>query len=859
MRHWFAYHPRFFTLLTIVVGVVASLLGYWGSAGIADENLRRELQSRVVIRENALRESLRGYEDTVRSLAMLYLASDEVTREEFALASKGLLTRRAGIQAIQWAPVIPGHARAEHERRASAELGLPYVITERDQDGRIHAAAIRSEYWPITFNEPLAGNEAALGYDTAVGPNRAVLDRARETGRMQVTPRFDLIQTEPGDNGVILVAPVDDEDGFVGWVQGVFRLADMLKSIAPSPELRSVNVVYLDLSEPRDDPAHILFWDVADDLRMTGMSLEEIRRGWHGSFVVDFGGRQWEVLARPSPAWLKANRSMMPGVLVVGGLLLTFLAALVVDILARRAQWGRRLVAERTLELSESRRRLQEILDFSPVAIFVKDREHRYVQVNPGLARLFGKNAEEILGRSDTDLFNATDAQFIRDTDDRALAGRDVIEYELHAQIDGHEIWCIVNKFPLTDGHGRLVGVCGIATDIRGLKEAESGKLQAERRLQVRQRLEGLAVLAGGIAHDLNNVLAPILLTVDILKSTTDDEQSRELLDSIGQSARRGAGLVRQVLAFARGTEGNRETVDLRELMAEIGRHTRDSAPNGLKVFVDLPADPARVSADRDQLHRAVLNLIVNARDSMPEGGELRLEVECVEADALFVSNLPELAVGRYHTIGVTDTGNGIDSAVRDRIFEPFFTTKAPGRGTGLGLAMVDAIVRAHHGAVTVYSESGRGTTFRLYLPADVNQAGAAAMEELVPPRGSGQMILVVDDEPAIRAASRRTLEAAGYRVVVAAHGREALDVLVSHPEVVLVLTDLVMEGMDGAQLLEVLEGLHPDLPVLITSGFPATDRVAKALEERRWRFLPKPATANQLLRAIAETLNGGR
>lgn len=859
MRHWFAYHPRIFTLAVVLLGLGATAAAGWMAHRHEREALEADFATRQAIRQSALRESLASYEDTVRALAMLFSASGEVSRSEFALATQSLLQRRPGIQALQWVPMVPGRERFALENRASAETGRPFVTTVRDNTGQLSVSPLRDEHWPILYSQPVAGNERALGFDLSQGPTRATLERARQSGRLQVTPRISLVQTAGDDPGIVAVAPVFRNGEFVGWVQGVFRVRIMLRAASLSPGLRAHDLMFLDRTLPDDHPSYLLHTEMADGETSLNLEPGDFTTAWHSRFDLHFGDRIWEVLARPASEWVRQRQSPLVFLILGAGVLVTALAGVMVDVLARRAEWGRRLVSERTVELAENRRRLQEILDFSPVAIFVKDLDRRYVEVNPHFCKLLGHPREQIIGRTDDDLFRPEDAAQFFEGDSRALTSGSVIQHEARAHCNGHERWSIVHKFPLTDGKGQVVGLCGIVTDISNLKEAEHGRLHAERRLQVRQRLDGLAVLAGGIAHDLNNVLAPILLTVDVLRSSAEDDTTRDLLDSLGQSARRGAGLVRQVLAFARGVEGNRESVDLVAMVRALVKQAGEIGTPGLQVSASLPDHPTTVRADADQLHRALLNLVVNARDAMPHGGHLQLSVDSMEVDALFAANLPELSPGHYRTIAVSDTGSGIPVEVRDRIFEPFFTTKPPGRGTGLGLAMVDAIVRAHHGAVTVYSEPNRETTFRLYLPAHEDGTKQAVHEDKIARRGEGRTILVVDDEPAIRAATRRTLESAGYQVLLASQGLEALEVFANHEgRIDLVLTDLVMEGMDGAELLENLTARFPDLPVLVTSGFPATDRVAKALAERRWRFLPKPATASQLLQALSETLANG-
>lgn len=375
------------------------------------------------------------------------------------------------------------------------------------------------------------------------------------------------------------------------------------------------------------------------------------------------------------------------------------------------------------------------------------------------------------------------------------------------------------------------------------------------------QRLEGIGLLAGGIAHDLNNVLAPILMGADLLKLTARDEPVKQQLDSIVESAKRGADIVKQVLTFARGIEGERIPIEPKHVIKEMARMARETFPRNLRIQVDVPNDLWTVMGDPTQLHQVLLNLSVNARDAMPQGGILSYSARNVEVDPLLAQAHAHAKPGPHVVLHVQDTGTGIPPEVLDRIFEPFFTTKELGKGTGLGLSTAMGIVRSHGGFITVESEPGKGTAFEAWLPASPQahrpEAKPAAMTL---PRGQGELVLVVDDEGDILHVTRAMLERHGYRVITAGDGTLALTELSRHlGEVRLVITDILMPFMDGVQLIHALRRMAPELRVIASSGalgMPGqkdrTDEV-KALGVRQ--ILHKPYSVEQLLRTVHDEL----
>ncbi len=390
-----------------------------------------------------------------------------------------------------------------------------------------------------------------------------------------------------------------------------------------------------------------------------------------------------------------------------------------------------------------------------------------------------------------------------------------------------------------------------INTDVTERKRLQEQFLRA-------QRMETIGTLAGGMAHDLNNALSPILMGIQLLRSRLSDQEVRRMLEVMETNTQRGAGMVRQVLLFARGHDDTRIPTAMGPLLREMENLLHHTFPAAVTLSVLVPADLWRVRANPTQLHQVLLNLCVNARDAMPDGGSLTLAADNAELDAGEAGQVPGLQAGRHVVVLVSDTGSGIPPGIQERIFEPFFTTKPAGKGTGLGLATVAAIVRAHGGGVRVKSQPGEGTTFEFFLPA---LPEAMTAEPLAPipteaPRGSGELVLVVDDELSVRDLLRVALTENGYEVVTASHAVEAMAVARQKGEALrLVITDWRMPGLDGGGLAAELRRLRANLPIIVVSGALNAVTGGAGLPTPPVTVLPKPFRIETLLQRLQDML----
>jgi PAS domain S-box-containing protein len=505
-----------------------------------------------------------------------------------------------------------------------------------------------------------------------------------------------------------------------------------------------------------------------------------------------------------------------------------------------------------SLRLSEAR--LVGILASAMDAIITVDEEQRVVLFNAAAEKMFRCAAAEALGQPLDRFIPARfrDAhrhhigQFGKTHVTQRTMGRlqpisglrtNGEEFPIEASIsqvnaEGHQLYTVIIR------------------DVSEKKRLEAQFLRA-------QRMESIGTLAGGIAHDLNNVLSPILTAVELLQMRFTDESSQRLLNILHTNAVRGSEMIKQVLSFARGVEGQYALLGPTHLIKEITKILTDTLPKNIEITFSIPNNLWNVTGDATQLHQVLMNLCVNARDAMPQGGTLHLEAENLTVDEHYTRMNTEAKPGNYACISVSDTGAGISQQNLSKIFDPFFTTKEQGQGTGLGLSTAVGIVRSHGGFLTVYSEEGRGSQFKIYLPA-VEAAHLPVAQTLRAdlPMGNGELILVVDDENAIREIARETLRTFGYEVLTAGDGTEALALFAQHrDEVRCVVTDMMMPFMDGLATIRALRRLAPEVKVIVTSGLKANDKTAEAAQLGVTTFLHKPYTAEALLKALAAEL----
>ncbi|NJK47520.1 PAS domain S-box protein [Candidatus Gracilibacteria bacterium] len=509
-------------------------------------------------------------------------------------------------------------------------------------------------------------------------------------------------------------------------------------------------------------------------------------------------------------------------------------------------------------DITERKRAEQKIyeqaalLEITTNAILVCDRANQIIFWNKGAEQLYGWLPEEALGKDSTELLYEEISPQLESAF-QEVAERGEWQGELH-KIDkyGKEVIVESRWTQVRDERGQPKSILRVDTDITEKKHLEAQILRA-------QRLESLGTLASGIAHDLNNILTPILTTAQLLplKNPDFDERSMQLLKLLEGSARRGADLVKQILSFARGVEGKRSIVQVGHLLWEVVKIAKSTFPKSIEIEADIPThELGMVFADATHLHQVLMNLCVNARDAMPDGGNLLISAHNTFLDERDAKKNLYAKVGRYLVIRFSDTGIGMTPEILDRIFEPFFTTKEVGKGTGLGLSTTLGIVKGYGGFITVSSKVGDGSTFKVYLP-QVNEAQKQVDIESDMPRGKGELILVVDDEAAVREITQTSLEASGYRVLLAKDGIDAIALYTQHKdEIKAILMDIMMPSMDGTTASRTLHKINPNVKIIATSGLISNEKIAQEAGDSIKAFLSKPYTLKDLLNVLHEIVN---
>ncbi|MEH2206478.1 MAG: PAS domain S-box protein [Nostoc sp.] len=515
-------------------------------------------------------------------------------------------------------------------------------------------------------------------------------------------------------------------------------------------------------------------------------------------------------------------------------------------------RWLFRDISEQQAALRERHQQDQKIreqaalLDITTDAIIVEDLHNQILFWNHGAEKMYGWQVQEAQGKNTCELLSKKTSPLL------FAAQKTVIEHgtwqgELHKFTKNGKEIIIASRWTLMlDAVGLPKSILIIDTDITEKKQLETHLLHS-------QRLESLGTLASGIAHDLNNILTPIMGIAHLLplKYPHLDESSLQMLKILETNAKRGGDLVRQILLFTRGSEKKFTILLVSQLLEDIKQIVQQTFPKFIDINTDIAPEIAMVFGDNTELHQVLMNLVVNARDAMPNGGKL-----CISASKLFIDeNYARMHIGAtvnsYVKITVTDTGVGIDSEIIDRIFDPFFTTKEVGKGTGLGLSILMSIVKSHGGFVEVASQVGIGTKFQVYLPSKEGSI-SQKIDEIELPRGQGEFILVVDDEVAIAQIAKTTLEIHNYKVLTAQNGIEAIALYTEHKdEIRLVLIDMMMPLMDGETVISTLQIINPQVQIIAMSGLVRTEALVQTRGIEIQGFLAKPFTPKQLLNFV--------
>ncbi len=829
------------SLLPWVLGAVGLGITGWlwqHEQGATQRTLKADFDFSVRQTASRVESRMADYEQMLRGLQGLFQVSAPVHRDAFDAYVDTLLAGAdfAGIQYFAYAPKAPDGAGIV----ASAKI--------------VHVA-------PST-----ALNLGVVGEDPYADPvRRSAMQSAADSSGVGVTPQLlDLVSPErTPQRGFLMFLPVyakgrpvdsaaSRRAALAGWVIAGVRMNDLMSSLY-GEGMRGIEVRIHDGLELSRQTLMYESGPERDGTRRPRFEALE---------YIGFAGHTWTLAVSARPEFAQRYGSDAAPVIAGSGLGFSLLVVLLTRQLVSARQRAKDLAASMTSELRASEERYRRIVETADEGIWMTDLHQCTAFVNPKLAQMLGYTIEEILGRTPAELLDDAHASDVERalTTDRS-GGAQPRELRFRRK-DGSALWASLSTAPIFDAAGRPEGALSMVTDITARKHADAARFELEAQLRESQKMEAIGTLAGGIAHDFNNVLAAILGNAAMAQErATADPALIDHLDQIGKAAGRARSLVQQILAFSRKQPHRLVVLPLRPVIEEAVRLLRPVLPAQAELEFVTADSKLHVMADSTQLQQVVMNLCTNAWHALNgRAGRITIGLGAVSFDAEAARRLG-LPAGSHAHLCVSDTGSGMDEAIRVRVFEPFFTTKPIGQGTGLGLSVVHGIVASHGGAITVSSAPGQGSRFDLYFPllappAAVSPADVGATESSF---GAGRHVAYVDDDPVMIAMVQALLQRAGYRVTCFEDPRDAIAALGAQPEAYdVVVTDYNMPLLCGLDVAAELARLRPGLPVVISSGYVTEELVAAAKRVGVRHVLQKEYTLEQLP-GIVDTLVAGQ
>ncbi len=843
------WRTRLFVWLPMVGALAIALLSYVGARNRELERAQADFQRLAVSMVGTLEQTMLSKLEILQSIVSLFETRGEFDRSDFRVFVKAAFERHPDLHGLSWNAVVPGDRRSAFEQRMRQEGFSGFSITEESGDDELVPAADRDEYVVVTYIEPTEQNKRALGYDLASDPERSgALAKARDTGQIRATAPIALVQETEHKPGFLFFAPIyerglphDSRDrrrrNLHSFVSGVFRAEATIETALGAFRGENVDYEIADTSDP--GTSRMLRDFKISKERTTGIAAE---LAWATDLLI--AGRRWTVRFRPSPRYISAAHWGRVWVILTGGLFLTgLLGAVLVDFIARTSSTER--ASKMALKASEER--FRAVFENAAVGVAIVDHDDHPAFSNEALQEMLGYSGEELATLRFADLTHPEDVDGDVGLLELAAGGHPYYEVEKrYLTKRGETVWGHLSVSLVRDPQGAALFAIGMVQDITERKVAERERMKLEAKVLETQKLESLGLLAGGIAHDFNNLLVAVLGNAELATATLPPAApERGYLRAIETAAERAAGLANQLLAYSGRGKFLVEPIDLSDLVEEMAHLVGVSVSKNAVVEYDLARDLPLLECDATQLRQVVINLITNASEAIGDGtGFVSIVTGQMDCDAEFLAGTlggREMREGRYVFVEVADNGCGMDEETREKIFDPFFTTKFTGRG--LGLAAVLGIVRSHEGAVRVQSEPGRGTTIRVLLPCLERSAPEPPVPEAVEEAWRGQgTVLLVDDEETVRQVGSSMIELLGFEVVTAVDGGEAVSIFRERSEdIVLVLLDLTMPRMGGAQTLAELRRIRKDVRIVLSSGYTEQDTTSTLLEEGRAVFIQKP------------------
>jgi PAS domain S-box-containing protein len=798
-------------------------------------------------------QRIANYEQMLRGTQGLFLMSGHVERAAFERYVDNVLAGpdAAGLQSFAYEKLLRPEELVTHVAEQRTGGQPEYAVRPPGE---------RDLYAPVTYMAPLRPNSTrALGFDPLTEPaRRAAMLQARDSGNLAMTGRLKLRidAATDGETAFLMFEPLyapgsatdsiaDRRAHATGWVSVSFRISDLMSTLYGEDSPGLVVRLY--------DGADM---NVATLMYRSGAEALPAHPDFESQEYISFAGRVWALQLSSLPEFEIRHGQDTDEVILFSGLGLTLVLCLLTHQLVTARARATTLAQTMTHELRDSETRYRRIVETASEGIWIVDVARRIAFVNPRLAQWLGTTEAAMQGRPLDDFMDADEAARCRAALAAAPAeGGEAVELRLR-RVDGSHTWVAVAFRPILDDAGRPAGALGMLTDVNERRHAEERRAVLEAQLRESQKMEAIGTLAGGIAHDFNNILAAIIGNLAAARQESAERASNDAsLAKIERSALRARSLVQQILTFSRTQSQVLHAQALQPILEETLQMLRAVMPAAAVLDARIASRPVYMRADATQMQQVVMNLCANAWQALPGGrGHVEVGLEALDdlaSDTITTPGGP-LPPGPLAHLWVADTGSGMDEATRSRVFEPFFTTKQVGHGTGLGLAVVHGIVTAHGGTIRVRSAPGMGTRFDLHFPLQpppVQEAAAPPAEEsALAPRGHGEHVLCIDDDPAMVLMTEGLLVRAGYRVSAFEHPHAALAAVRADPAAYdLCVTDFNMPDMNGMDLARALAGLVPGLPVIITSGFISDEMRARVEAHQVGALLQKEYTLERL------------
>ncbi len=839
--------------VVLAVSLASTVAWWYIMQSQAEDRVRSDFESEARQTAAGMREEMLGFEEVIQAGAGLISASESVSREEWRRFVDRLELSNAypAIETINYAERVPANAIPSVEQR---------MRDAGDAQFSLWPAQARDEYIINTLIEPAGGvNQRALGFDLTTEPiRRRGLEQARDTGAVSLSGRVNLVidSTPQPRPGFLLFAPVYRHDikpqtlderrtALEGYVTVAFHLDEVITDVLRDRTLPLGISVWEAGQQPQQTP---IYANPRGQETLTHPATAMLTT----QIPFSLSGQNWTLrlsLGHAAGSALQGSRS-----------LLALAAGIPLSLLLFGISWSETTLRARATKLARKMtaavQEQAQLLDLTHDTVILRDRNNVIRYWNRAASDTYGFTSEEAIGRTADDLLKTQyPVRFDSVWEELARSGRWDGEL-IHTRRDGTQM-IVASRWAVQRGpNGNIESILETNNDITDQRRAEEDRRRLEASLLQSQKLEAMGTLAGGVAHDFNNILGAVLGYGELAQNAAPPGSAlRRYVDSMMSAGQRAKSLVERILAFSRSGVGPRTAVHVQSVVVEALEILTASLPENIHIVLELHAEDAAVNGDATQIHQVVLNLCTNAVHAMKAGGTLTVRLDCATLDAARPFMTGTLGPGEYLRLVVSDTGAGIDPALHRRIFDPFFTTKGVGVGTGLGLSLVHGIVTDLGGGVDMTSEVARGTTFTIHMPRH-GSANPAIVEAEQVAYGDGAAILLVDDEEMLVLLAEEMLAGLGYEPVGFNSPIEALQAFRSDPErFSAVLSDETMPGMTGSQLTEQIAAIRPDIPIILMSGYAGPTLAARALAAGARDVLAKPLQLRDIAKALASAL----